>query len=232
MLRWLWEGDTDWCQTHSWVQTHIIITLFVGLDKMGSVYGGTQNVEYRITLLGTTKPWHLTKLHYNQSRVLTETMYTTTLMVTRFWVEFLKTIRFQSLCSVLDVMGNAENPQVWLMPQTLWHIPHHRMRPSFLMAVLTLLVEWAPHFMNSSFYWLGKHRLKPGFKTNILPMKGDNSYHLLCVVSTFKLAKIWWLVKLKRNISFLKHRIQIFNGWWQWANKVDSSGNGWVLDSE
>ena len=46
------------------------------------------------------------------------------------------------------------------------------------------------------FCCLGKHsQTETGFKTNFLPMKGENSITSYCIALIFKLAKIWWLVK-------------------------------------
>ena len=43
---------------------------------------------------------------------------------------------------------------------------------------------------------LGKHsQTETGFKTNFLPMKGENSTTSYCAVSTFKTAEIRWLFK-------------------------------------
>ena len=54
-------------------------------------------------------------------------------------------------------------------------------------------MEPGPHSANTYFGCLGKHsQTETGFKTNFLPMKGQNSY---CIVLTFKSEKILWLVK-------------------------------------
>ena len=51
-------------------------------------------------------------------------------------------------------------------------------------------------FCDVFFCCLGKHsQTETGFKTNSLPMKGQNSITSYCMVLTFKSAKIWWLVK-------------------------------------
>ena len=46
------------------------------------------------------------------------------------------------------------------------------------------------------FCCLGKHsQTETGFKTNFLPMKGENSIISCCVVLTFQSAEIEWLFK-------------------------------------
>ena len=53
-----------------------------------------------------------------------------------------------------------------------------------------------PSFSGLCFSCLGKHSYtKTGFKTNFLPMKGENSITSCCVVLTFKSAKSRLLVK-------------------------------------
>ena len=53
-----------------------------------------------------------------------------------------------------------------------------------------------PSFRELYFCHLWKRsQTETGFKTNFLPMKGENSITSFCVVLTFKWAKIWCLVK-------------------------------------
>ena len=68
-------------------------------------------------------------------------------------------------------------------------------------------------FCELYFCCLGKRsQTETGFKMNFLPVKGENSNHiLLCFdIQTGKNT-----MASERSISFLKHRIQTFHGWWQ-----------------
>ena len=64
------------------------------------------------------------------------------------------------------------------------------------MALLTPPAERGPPSRNSASVLLEKHsQTETGFKTNCLPVNGENSVNSYCVVLTFKSAKIQWLVK-------------------------------------
>ena len=53
-----------------------------------------------------------------------------------------------------------------------------------------------PSFCEFCFCCLGRHsQIETGFKTNFLPTKEENSITSYCVVLTFKLARMQWLVK-------------------------------------
>ena len=53
-----------------------------------------------------------------------------------------------------------------------------------------------PLFRKFCFCCLEKHsQTETGFKTNFLPMKGENSISSYCIVLMFRLVKIRWLVK-------------------------------------
>ena len=63
------------------------------------------------------------------------------------------------------------------------------------MVMLTPPVERGPHSANSTFVVLENSQTETGFKTNFLPMKGENSITSHCVVLTFKSVEIQWLFK-------------------------------------
>ena len=77
---------------------------------------------------------------------------------------------------------------------------------------------------------LGKHsQTETGFKTNFLPVKGENSIFTYCVVFTFKSAEILWLFKeilVFRNIGY---RLFMDD---DSKHKVNDLDDVWVHDSE
>ena len=95
------------------------------------------------------------------------------------------------------------------------------------MVVLKLPEERGPRSTNSTFVVLGKHsQTETGFKTNFLPMKGENSITFYCIVLALKSAKIWSLVKeilASEALGIMDYDSE---------HKVDDLDNGWVLDSE
>ena len=53
-----------------------------------------------------------------------------------------------------------------------------------------------PLFREVYFCCLGKHsQTETGFKTNVVVMKGENSITSYCIVLTFKMVKVQWLVQ-------------------------------------
>ena len=87
-----------------------------------------------------------------------------------------------------------------------------------------------PSFCEVYFCFLGKHsQTDTGFKMNFLSKKGENFITSYCAVLTFKLVKIWWLVKeilVFWSIGYILF-VDDDNG-----RKVDDSDDGWVFDSE
>ena len=82
-----------------------------------------------------------------------------------------------------------------------------------------------------TFVVLEKHsQSETGFKTNFLPMKGENSITSYCVVLKFKSAKIEQLVKEILVSEALIGYILFMD--YDSEHKVDDSDNGCVLDSE
>ena len=76
------------------------------------------------------------------------------------------------------------------------HIPYSGTRPLFLVVKHTRPMERGPCSTNSTLVvFENTAKLKPNFKMNFLPMKGESSITSCCIVLMFKSAKIWWLVK-------------------------------------
>ena len=85
-------------------------------------------------------------------------------------------------------------------------------------------------FRKLYFCCLEKHcQTETGFKINCLPTKGDNSITSYCIVLTFILAEIWWLVK--EILVFWSIGYILFMDY-DSKHKVDDLDDGWVLDSE
>ena len=98
------------------------------------------------------------------------------------------------------------------------------------MVVLKLPEERGPRSTNSTFVVLEKHsQTETGFKTNCLPMKGENCITSYCVVLSFKSAKLRWLVKKKRVFYSIGCILFMDD---DTERKVDDSVDGGVLDFE
>ena len=78
--------------------------------------------------------------------------------------------------------------------------------------------------MNSTFVVLENSQLK----INFLLMKGENFITSYCIVLSFKLAKIRWLVKM--IVFWSVRRILFMND--DSRHEVDDADDGWVLGSE
>ena len=74
----------------------------------------------------------------------------------------------------------------------LVYLTHSVPRNKPLAVVLTRPEKQGPHSAGSTFVLL---KNTASFKTDFLPMKGENSITSYCAVLTFKSAKIQWLVK-------------------------------------
>ena len=82
--------------------------------------------------------------------------------------------------------------------------------------------ERGPCSTNSAFVVLENSQTETGFKTNFLPMKGENSITAYCIVLMFKQAKIWWQVKeilVSKALRIYFHwiltaSVKMWLGWW------------------